>query len=86
MAMSMRNAPSFLISLLIGISIMSAVAVALWNDIIQSIVDLAGLGANNTFASLYTTTGVFTIVLSAVLLIAILKAMGVSVGGVGGGR
>ena len=79
--LSMKNAPSFMIALLVGISILSSVVVALWNDIIQKIVEIGGLGTNFTFASLFTATGVITIVLSAALLVAILKAVGVNIGG-----
>ena len=68
--------PFTLITMLIGVVILVQVAINLFPLVIGSVTDLGGLG-NFTFASLFSTAGLFTIILSAIILVSVLALFGI---------
>ena len=68
--------PFTLITMLIGVVILVQVAINLFPLVIGSVTDLGTLG-NFTFASLFSTAGLFTIILSAIILVSVLALFGI---------
>jgi len=75
---TLDSAPGLMISLLVGLTILTAVVTTLWSSLIAQFQSLSTIG-NFSFSSLFdSSTGVTTIVLSAVLVFAIFGAIGLS--------
>lgn len=78
MIKSVKN-PFEYISMMIGIAIMVALIVILFPLILTDLVSMGGIG-NFTFASLFSSTGLMAVILSAVVLIGLLSFFGIKVG------
>lgn len=71
-----------LIGVLISITILSAVAIATFPQIVNSLYGFSTLG-NFTFTTFFETSGVVVLILSAIILIGILAMLGVKMSGGG---
>ena len=80
LAGQIKRDPFLLISILVGIIIITNLVTNLFPTIISNLVSLGSLG-NFTFATLFADDGMVEVVVSAIVLIAVLAIIGVKASG-----